>query len=268
VTRVLSAAALIALLIATVWFLPAAATVVVASAVAVLASVELAGLSRQLAAPVSAAFVGSAGGAICAAFAITSATLAGDETVVTAVLVALVVGSGAMTLAAGPPSPSALTRAAVGVMAPIYVGLPLGIIARLRIEHGPYAVGLLAVVLIGSDSAQYFVGRITGRHKLAPAVSPAKTIEGAIGGLVAAGLVGATLGVRWVAGLTMASALGLGLALAVLGMLGDLFESLLKRSAGVKDSSSLIPGHGGMLDRIDSWLFAAPAYYLLLRFVG
>ena len=109
-----------------------------------------------------------------------------------------------------------------------------------------------------SDSAQYYTGRAFGKRPLAPTISPKKTVEGAIGGMVFGTLATAvgghyvfTSSPIWVLAL-------LGAAISLLGIVGDLFESLLKRSAGVKDSSNLIPGHGGVLDRIDSWLFAAP----------
>jgi phosphatidate cytidylyltransferase len=91
-------------------------------------------------------------------------------------------------------------------------------------------------------------------------------VEGAFAGLAAGTLIMVVFGRLWLGGVS-AVALGLlGATLAVLGIVGDLFESLLKRSAGVKDSSRLIPGHGGVLDRLDSWLFAAPAYYVFLRY--
>jgi phosphatidate cytidylyltransferase len=123
-------------------------------------------------------------------------------------------------------------------------------------------------VVAGSDTAQYYTGRALGRRKLAPRVSPGKTIEGAAGGLVAAVAIGAALsswglpGVAW-----PGAALG-ALLLALFGIAGDLFESLLKRSAGVKDSSALIPGHGGVLDRIDAYLFTFPMFYLFLRYIA
>jgi phosphatidate cytidylyltransferase len=117
-----------------------------------------------------------------------------------------------------------------------------------------------------SDSAQYYCGRAFGRRKLAPAVSPAKTIEGAVGGVIVAALVGALTGPWCVPGVSALGAFALTLALALAGILGDLFESLIKRSAGVKDSSNLIPGHGGVLDRIDSHLFAAPVFFAFLRY--
>jgi phosphatidate cytidylyltransferase len=128
-------------------------------------------------------------------------------------------------------------------------------------------VFLLAVVAL-SDSTQYFAGRAFGRRKLAPSISPAKTIEGALGGVVAAAAAGAWLAPMWVIGTTWVEGLALGLLLCAAGIAGDLFESMLKRSAGVKDSSALIPGHGGVLDRIDAHLFAAPVFVLFLRYLA
>jgi phosphatidate cytidylyltransferase len=102
---------------------------------------------------------------------------------------------------------------------------------------------------------------------LAPSISPHKTVEGAIGGLVF-GTAAMTIGGLRVFPETSRTLLVLSAATVVAGgMIGDLFESMLKRSAGVKDSSSLIPGHGGVLDRIDSWLFAAPLYYVFTRYL-
>ena len=105
-----------------------------------------------------------------------------------------------------------------------------------------------------------------GRTKLSPAISPAKTVEGALGGIVAAGAAGFVLGPWCVPGWTPLRCAIVGVVLSIVGITGDLFESMLKRSAGVKDSSQLIPGHGGMLDRLDSYLFAAPVFYLLAAF--
>jgi phosphatidate cytidylyltransferase len=153
-------------------------------------------------------------------------------------------------------------------MAPLYVGLPLGVIAWILCFHGPAVTTWLLVLIAVSDSGQYYCGRAFGRHKLAPAVSPAKTVEGAVGGVVVATMAGA-LTLPWVLpGVPFAMAAGVSLVLALAGIVGDLFESLLKRSAGVKDSSNLIPGHGGVLDRIDSHLFAAPVFYIFLRYIA
>jgi phosphatidate cytidylyltransferase len=123
---------------------------------------------------------------------------------------------------------------------------------------------VLAVVLStwAGDSAAYLAGRAFGRHKLAPVVSPGKTIEGALGGLLAAVLVSAAVFGMSGALPIWAGAL-VGGVIGVCGQIGDLSESFLKRQAGVKDSGNLIPGHGGMLDRVDALLFAFPAALLM-----
>ncbi len=129
----------------------------------------------------------------------------------------------------------------------------------------------VAITWLG-DTAAYFVGRAVGRHKLAPRISPAKTWEGAVAGLAATAggailYVGLTRSlVSWT--LSAAGALVLGAAVALAGQAGDLFESRFKRDCGVKDSSNLIPGHGGVLDRIDSLLFALPVAYAVLWILG
>jgi phosphatidate cytidylyltransferase len=122
-------------------------------------------------------------------------------------------------------------------------------------------------ITFGADTGAYFAGRLFGRHKLYEKVSPKKTIEGAVGGL-AAGIGFAFLGRAIAPGLgdlTPLDAILLGGVGAALGIVGDLFESLLKRSSGVKDSGDLIPGHGGVLDRIDALLFVGPFVYFYLE---
>ena len=123
------------------------------------------------------------------------------------------------------------------------------------------------LTVIVSDTAQYYTGRAFGRRLLAPAISPKKTIEGAIGGFVFGTLLLVVVGRWWLPAVPLPVRAALGAAIVALGIVGDLFESMLKRSAGVKDSSALIPGHGGVLDRIDALLFAAPVYYIVLKYV-
>ena len=118
-----------------------------------------------------------------------------------------------------------------------------------------------------SDTAQYYTGRAFGRRLLAPAISPKKTVEGAIGGFTFGAAIMTVAGAWWLPAIPIALRALLGIVVVALGITGDLFESMLKRSAGVKDSSGLIPGHGGVLDRIDALLFAAPIYYLVLKYV-
>lgn len=124
---------------------------------------------------------------------------------------------------------------------------------------------LLVFVLTWTcDTAAYVVGRAIGRHRPWPALSPKKTVEGAVGGMLFT-LLAAIVGRSWLAPeLTLGAAIVLGLVVGVLCPIGDLVESLFKRQAGVKDSSTLIPGHGGLLDRVDSMLFSAPATYYVL----
>lgn len=151
-----------------------------------------------------------------------------------------------------------------------YLPLLLAHMALLRAQpHGREWIFLVLLLVMASDTAAYFTGISFGRRKLYPAISPNKSIEGAIGGLAGA-LAGAFLARTWFfPALEVADCLALGLGLGVLAQLGDLFESMLKRSFGVKDSGTLIPGHGGILDRLDSLLFAfAPAYYYALCFIA
>jgi phosphatidate cytidylyltransferase len=152
------------------------------------------------------------------------------------------------------------------VIALVYIALPLAALVQIRLIAGPEAVFLVMLTIMISDTAQYYTGRAFGRRPLAPAISPKKTIEGAIGGFVFGTAALVVIGAWWAPQLRIATRVVLGLAIVALGIAGDLFESFLKRRAGVKDSSALIPGHGGVLDRIDALLFAAPVYYIVLKY--
>jgi phosphatidate cytidylyltransferase len=265
-TRIVSGVLLIVVVAATIWWLPWWVTLALAALAAAVGGSELAGLAAHAGAPVSPAFVALAAGASTVMAALPALTSLGfSEDTLTSLLLATMIAAGLLTLASGPPSASTLTRVGLVGLAPLYVGLPLGAIARTHATVGPAAVTWLIAVIAISDTAQFYTGRLIGRRKLAPLVSPAKTIEGAAGGLIAAAIVGSLL--AGMVGLAPASGALLGFLLAGFGICGDLFESLLKRSAGVKDSSILIPGHGGVLDRLDSYLFAGPVFYLFLRFV-
>ena len=150
-----------------------------------------------------------------------------------------------------------------------FTGVTFGYLVGLRMiggqadsgEIGSDLVFLLFFIVWGSDMAAYYVGKTLGRRPLAPLVSPKKTMEGALGGVTGA-LIAAFVARAWfMHSLTLIDCLILGVALGALGILGDLVESMLKRGAGVKDSASLGPGHGGILDRVDSLLYAAPLLY-------
>ena len=118
-----------------------------------------------------------------------------------------------------------------------------------------------------TDTGAYFVGRAIGRHKLAPAISPNKTIEGGIGSLIAGFAAVFVLNEAFSLGLALEHRVALGLLLPPIIMVGDLAESAIKRALGVKDSSGLVPGHGGIADRLDSLLFAAPAVYYYVQWI-
>jgi phosphatidate cytidylyltransferase len=150
----------------------------------------------------------------------------------------------------------------------LYVSVFISFLIMLRnTSNGPLWVLFLFWVIAWGDTGALYTGTLWGRHKLCPAVSPKKTVEGAAGGLVA-NLVFAWLFkmvfFHSMAGLTCTV---FALIVGVLGQLGDLFESEFKRAAGVKDSSNLLPGHGGFLDRLDALLLAAPAAFFLKEFV-
>ena len=121
------------------------------------------------------------------------------------------------------------------------------------------------LVLMGSDTGAYFVGRAFGKRKLAPSISPVKTWEGVAGGLLAGLLMGSIAHFWFFRELPLKLALPLAAVMTVVGILGDLTESALKRSAGAKDTANILPGHGGLLDRLDSLLFNAPVIYYFGR---
>jgi|CXWL01.1.fsa_nt_gi phosphatidate cytidylyltransferase len=144
--------------------------------------------------------------------------------------------------------------------APLYIGLPLGMLLAVHEHAGPRVTLLVIGTVVVSDSAQYYTGRMFGRRPLAPAISPKKTREGAIGGVVFGTLCMVFAG-RLLLASSIPSLVLLGVLVVAAGICGDLFESRLKRASGIKDSSSMIPGHGGVLDRLDAMLFAAPVFY-------
>jgi phosphatidate cytidylyltransferase len=155
----------------------------------------------------------------------------------------------------------------------LYVGWLLGYLIALRgLDDGRSWVFFAILATFGSDSAAYFIGRLFGKQKLAPTISPKKTWEGAVGGL--AGAVAVSLlfllptPLKLTAYLNWWQLIIVGLFISVFGQLGDLVESLFKRNTGVKDSGNIFPGHGGMLDRMDSIVFAAVVVYYVVILLG
>ncbi len=161
-----------------------------------------------------------------------------------------------------------LVDSSVMVFGVLYVSLTLGHLLLTRtLPGGEYLIFFLVLVTWAGDTGAYYAGVTLGRHKLAPVVSPNKTIEGLLGGLVLAVVV-AFIAQRWfLPTFTILDCVATGLLLTGVGVLGDLSESAMKRSAGVKDSGAVIPAHGGMLDRLDSLLFTAPTFYYYMILV-
>ncbi len=160
-----------------------------------------------------------------------------------------------------------LQSAAVKIFGVLYVALLGGHIIALRVIESPVPklaaklLTLFFVVVFAGDTAAYYTGRAIGRNKLAPRISPGKTVEGAIGGL-AGNIVAALIAhFTFFPELKIAHAVPLALSMGLLGIAGDLCESMLKRGAKAKDAGKIIPGHGGLLDRLDSMLFNAPLLY-------
>jgi phosphatidate cytidylyltransferase len=156
----------------------------------------------------------------------------------------------------------------LGVLYIVFLGGFL-IATRVGFENHPYLsthlLGYFFLVLMGSDTGAYFAGRAFGKHKLAPGISPGKTVEGLIGGLVAAAAFAALATFWFIPELPYQFSIPLGIVMAAVGVLGDLAESAMKRGAKTKDAASILPGHGGLLDRLDSLLLNAPILYYFAR---
>lgn len=183
-----------------------------------------------------------------------------------AVLVVLLLASCILFLFRYQRLDAVIQQLACLVLGLLYVPLLLGHLTWLHaLEYGKLWIFFVMFLVMASDSLAYFSGIRFGRRKLYPAISPNKSVEGALGGLLGGVLAALAVRALFFPALGMFDALLLGVGLGAASQLGDLFESMLKRSFGVKDSGDLIPGHGGLLDRLDSLLFAYPlAYYYAL----
>jgi phosphatidate cytidylyltransferase len=243
-TRLVSGIVLAAAALAMILFLPVLALRVVACGIAALAAHEYLKLVGASAALVAATVVGC--------WLASSGSAAG--LFVVPLLVLFVTAWRVLVQRDTAPTATA------GAFAVIYVGVPLGLLVATHASHGWPATVLLIASVAVSDTAQYYTGRLLGRHALAPTVSPKKTVEGALGGVVFGMLFMVLAGGRALPAASPAQLALLGGAVVALGICGDLFESQIKRLAGAKDSGTIIPGHGGVLDRIDALLFAAPAF--------
>jgi phosphatidate cytidylyltransferase len=262
VTRLVSGLALFVLAVALVWFAPSWLFLVGALGLVVAACAEYAALARHNGVAVS----GVVGGL---AALITSASFSGlvDDRVLDAILMTAFLATAVVALSRWRGQHDVLSAASAELLPVFYIALPVGAMITLREERGREALALLMLTIIVSDTAQFYTGRLFGRRLLAPRISPKKTIAGACGGFAAGIVLLAVVGAMWLPAVPLWQRIALGAAVVAFGIAGDLFESMLKRSAGLKDSSGIIPGHGGVLDRIDALLFAAPVFYIVLRYL-
>jgi len=152
----------------------------------------------------------------------------------------------------------------------LYIPLLGSHLLSIRMGFSPtlsaHLLSFFFLVLMGADAGAYYIGRALGKHKLAPSISPGKTWEGVAGGILAALAMGALSHFWFFRELPLKYILPLAVLMTIVGILGDLAESALKRGAGAKDAANLLPGHGGLLDRLDSLLFNAPLIYYFARF--
>lgn len=197
-----------------------------------------------------------------------SMSLTWDAGIQLATLYALI-GFAVLPVMAWPePLETAAYRMAWGIAGPVYLGSCLASVTNLfALENGGTWVVLSMALAWGSDTGAYFAGRFFGRRKLHPKVSPSKTVEGAVGGLVSIVLLALAMHFLWLPELGVLHAVALALVAGSLGQAGDLVVSAIKRSTGVKDSGFIVPGHGGLLDRIDALMFTAVATWLYARWV-
>jgi phosphatidate cytidylyltransferase len=259
-TRLLSGVVLGAVALALIWFLNSIALLGVALVVATVAFVEYQRIVAAIGAKIPYWTTLVATLLACAMVPFQWV----DIVFVLAAALVLIANNVLMSNRTGTP---VLTDTAAAVLAPVYIGLPLGSLVGVHAIGGREAVLLLIATVAVSDTAQFYTGRTFGRTPLAPLRSPKKTREGAYGGFVIAPIFLAVAGSYWLPGYSPYWLAALGLGIVTAGIIGDLFESMLKRAADLKDSGALIPGHGGVLDRIDALLFAAPVFYFFLRTV-
>ncbi len=187
-----------------------------------------------------------------------------------AVLIVFIPGTLVAATLRGAPFEKMLASAGATILGVLYVVFLGGHLVAVRTgfkqEVSADLLSFFFLVLMGADTAAYYAGRTFGKHKLAPSISPGKTWEGMIGGLVASLLLAALAHYWFFRELPLKVVLPLAAVMTGLGILGDLTESALKRGAGMKDAAKILPGHGGILDRLDSLLFNAPLIYYFGRY--
>ena len=270
IARVLTAVVLLPILIASILVAKLALLFVLFAAVAmVIALWEFWLLARrqQVKTDVAAGYLGAA--ALLTVFYFADPRNGLDLEMMQAIILVFTMGALAAAMLRGAPFDKMIMSVGATVLGVLYVVLLGGHLVAVRVGFSaPLSRHLLAfffLVIMSADSAAYYGGRTFGSHKLAPGISPGKTWEGAIAGMMMSLLAAALAHVWFFPELPLKLALPLAAVMNVLSVVGDLTESALKRSAGAKDTANILPGHGGVLDRLDSLLFNAPVIYYFAR---
>ena len=270
VARVVTAAVLLPVLIASILIAKLALLFVLIAAVAMsLALIEFWLLARkqQIRADMVAGFLGAA--ALFTVFYFTQPRELPELFAIVLILMLLTMGTLTAAMLRGAPFDRMISSTGATVLGVMYIVLLGGHLIAVRTGFKPELskdlLSFFFLVIMGADSAAYYGGKTFGRHKLAPNVSPGKTWEGCAAGMLASLLLAALAHYWFFPELPLKLALPLAAVMNVLSVIGDLTESALKRSAGAKDTAKLLPGHGGVLDRLDSLLFSAPLIYYFAR---
>lgn len=212
-------------------------------------------------------FLGAAG--LFIIFFFTEAPKPPDFFAILVVLIMLTIVSLTAAMLRGAPFDKMIMSVGATLLGVMYIVLLGGHLVALRVgfeaQLSRNLLGFFFLIIMGADAAAYYGGRALGKHKLAPSISPGKTWEGAVAGMAASLLLAAGAHYWFFKELPLRLALPLAAVMNILSVLGDLTESALKRSAGAKDTAKLLPGHGGVLDRMDSLLFNAPVIYYFAR---
>jgi phosphatidate cytidylyltransferase len=268
--RVVTAAVLLPILIVSIVFPPLALLFVlltVAAMVVALFEFWLLARKKQIRADAAAGLLSAF--ALCTVFYFTEPGRLPDLLMIQLILILLTTGSLVAAMLRGAPFDRMITSAGVTVLGVMYIVLLGGHLVALRVGFAPqlskHLLSFFFLVIMGADAAAYYGGRAFGKHKLAPTISPGKTWEGAVAGMLASLLLAAASHYWFFPELPTKFALPLAAAMNVISVVGDLTESALKRSAGAKDTATILPGHGGVMDRIDSLLFNAPVIYYFAR---
>lgn len=169
------------------------------------------------------------------------------------------------TLTSSLPLSETIPRLSTSLLALLYIPCMMGFLILIRgLKGGQYLIFLILAIIWSGDTFAYYTGSLFGKHPLCRTISPKKTVEGMLGGLLGSILAAFLLGPFWLPKASLASYPFIGLVVGIFGQLGDLSESVLKRWAGIKESGNILPGHGGLLDRIDGLIFSAPVFYYYL----